>query len=68
MENRPYRNPHVAPRGAVALAATMDAASTGHRLEAARVLKNTCALPSMTLPFSAAWQPPASRRACRHGA
>ena len=44
MENRSYRNPNVAPRGAVALAATMDAASTGHRLEAARVLKNTYAI------------------------
>jgi len=53
MENRSYRNPNVAPRGAVALAATMDAASTGHRLEAARVLKNTYALLSMTLLFSA---------------
>jgi len=53
MENRSYRNPNAAPRGAVALAATMDVASTGHRLEAARVLKNTYALLSMTLLFSA---------------
>ena len=53
MDNRAYRNPINVPRGAVALAATMDTASAGHRLEASRVLKNTYALLSMTLLFSA---------------
>ena len=53
MDNRSYRNSTTAPRGAVALAATMDTAATGQRLETTRVLKNTYALLSMTLLFSA---------------
>ena len=54
MDNRSYQGRTAAPRGAVALAATMDAAAAGHRLETARVLKNTYALLAMTLLFSAA--------------
>jgi len=54
MDNRSYHSRSAAPRGAVALAATMDAAAAGHRLETARVLKNTYALLAMTLLFSAA--------------
>ena len=54
MDNRSYQGRTAAPRGAVALAATLDAAAAGHRLETARVLKNTYALLAMTLLFSAA--------------
>ena len=54
MDNRTYHSRTAVPRGAVALAVTMDAAEAGHRLETARVLKNTYALLAMTLLFSAA--------------
>ena len=54
MDNRTYHSQTAAPRGALALAATVDAAAAGYRLETARVLKNTYALLAMTLLFSAA--------------
>jgi len=53
MEHNAYRSSASAPRGGVAVAAVMDASALPGRREATRVLRNTYALLSMTLLFSA---------------